>query len=216
MVLLWRMRDGTLLDFNEAVCGYLGYTREELLKLHPQDVRAGLSAESLRAELNELLAMPGRSNIIATEYRRKDGSTFPAESRRSILDTPQGRVVVVNSRDLSERRRAAQARYQKKIARLGQSALAKRDPAELLEQAVQSVLEGLSGDVVAYLERGAGPDEVVVKRIDGLSAVPPGASVAVCDPHSPLGRVFDTAQPVVVEPRWEEEGPVSYTHLTLP
>src|SRR5678809_1264135 len=137
MVLLWRMRDGTLLDFNEAVCGYLGYTREELLKLHPQDVRAGLSAESLRAELNELLAMPGRSNIIATEYRRKDGSTFPAESRRSILDTPQGRVVVVNSRDLSERRsaerrRAAQARYQKKISRLGQSALAKHSAACLL------------------------------------------------------------------------------------
>ncbi|OAI52707.1 hypothetical protein AYO46_04940 [Betaproteobacteria bacterium SCGC AG-212-J23] len=209
MVFLFRMRDGMLLDFNEAVRSYLGYTRAELLALRPQDVRAGLSPEKLRAELNDLLATPGRSNIIATEYRRKDGSTFPAESRRSILDTPQGRVVVVNSRDLSERRsaekrRVAQARYQKKIARLGQSALAKREPAELLEQAVQSVLEGLSGDVVAYVERGAGTHEVVLKRVDGLGEPVPEASVAECAPSSPLGRVFATAQPLVAEPRWGE------------
>ena len=215
MVFLFRMRDGVLLDFNEAVCSYLGYTREELLRLRPQDVRAGLTAEALRAELNELLVTPGRSNIIVTEYRRKDGSVFPAESRRSILDTPQGRVIVVNSRDLTERRsaekrRAAQARYQKKIARLGQSALAKRDSAELLEQAVQSVLEGLSGDVVAYVERGAGANEVVARRVDGLTEALPEAAAAVCDPHSPLGRVLATEVPAVVEPRWKEEGPLPF------
>jgi diguanylate cyclase (GGDEF)-like protein len=124
-------------------------------------------------------------------------------------------VIVVNSRDLTERRsaekrRAAQARYQKKIARLGQSALAKRDSAELLEQAVQSVLEGLSGDVVAYVERGAGANEVVVRRVDGLTEALPEASAAVCDPHSPLGRVLATEVPAVVEPRWKEEGPLPF------
>jgi diguanylate cyclase (GGDEF)-like protein/PAS domain S-box-containing protein len=208
MVFLWSNR--SLLDFNQAVCSYLGYTREELLRLHPRDIRTDLTEEGLQAELNELLATPGRSGMIVTEYRRKDGSTFPAESRRSILDTPQGRVVVVNSRDLTERqsaekRRAAQARYQKKIARLGQSALAKRDAAELLEQAVQTVLEGLSGDVVAYVERGATSNEVVLKRVDGLPGEQaPGASVAECAPSSPLGRVLATSQPSAVEPRWSE------------
>jgi len=209
MVFLFRMRDGALLDFNQSVCNYLGYSRDELLKLKPQDVRLGITPESLRAELNDLLGVPGQSNIVLTEYRRKDGTTFPAESRRSILDTPQGHVVVVNARDLTERRsaekrRAAQARYQKKIARLGQSALAKRDAAELLEQAVQSVLEGLSGDVVAYIERGTRADEIVLKRVAGLAEPAPEVSVADCEPGSPLGRVLATGDPAVVEPRWSE------------
>ena len=215
MVFLFRLRDGALLDFNQAVCGYLGYSREELLELHPQDVRTDVTAESLRAELAELIAAPGRSNIVVTEYRRKDGSTFPAESRRSVIDTPQGRVVVINSRDLSERRRAekrraTQARYQKKIARLGQSALAKRDAAELLEQAVQSVLEGLSGGVVAYVERNATPGEVVLKRVDGLAEALPEAAVAHCRRESPLGRVLDGAAPLIVNPPWGEEEPLPF------
>jgi PAS domain S-box-containing protein len=90
MVFLFRMRDGVLLDFNEAVCSYLGYTREELLRLRPQDVRAGLTGEALRAELNELLVTPGRSNTIVTEYRRKDGSVFPAESRAASSTRRRG------------------------------------------------------------------------------------------------------------------------------
>ena len=209
MVFLFRLRDGALLDFNHSVCAYLGYTREELLNLRPDKVRTDATPESLRAEITELLATPHRSGTVLSEYRRKDGSTFPVESRRSIIDTPQGRVLVVNSRDLSERRsaekrRAAQARYQKKIARLGQNALAKRDAAELLEQAVQSVLEGLSGDAVAYIERGATAGEVVLKRIDGLPGVAPEASVSECSPETPLGRVLATAQPSVAEPRWGE------------
>src|SRR6185295_17610064 len=215
MVFLFRLRDGALLDFNETVCTELGYTYDELLTLRATDMRSGITPESLRAEIAALLDSPERSNTVVSEYRRKDGSTFPVESRRSIIDTPQGRVLVVNSRDLSERRsaekrRATHARYQKKIARLGQSALAKRDSAELLEQAVQSVLEGLSGDVVAYVERGAGANEVVVRRVDGLAEALPEASAAVCDPHSPLGRVLATEVPAVVEPRWKEEGPLPF------
>ncbi len=54
--------------------------------------------------------------------------------------------------------RASQAkhlRYQDKIARFGQSALAGGDASALVKEAVQSVLEGLRADAVAYLEPGA-------------------------------------------------------------
>ncbi len=197
MVFLFRLRDGTLLDFNETVCAMLGYTRDELLALRASDMRTDTTPESLRAEIAALLGSPSRSNTANTEYRRKDGSTFPVESRRSIIDTPQGRVLVVNSRDLSERRsaekrRATQARYQKKIARLGQGALAKRDAAELLEQAVQGVLEGLGRGAVAYVERGATPGEVVLKRVDGLA------------------EVVQDAQPLIVNPPWSEGEPLPF------
>src|SRR6185295_7930837 len=101
-------------------------------------------------------------------------STFPVESRRSVLDTPQGRVLVINSRDLTERRsaerrRAAQARYQKKISRLGQSALSQCDTGEFIQKAVQSVLEALGGGAVAYVERGPGEGEVILRRAAGLA-----------------------------------------------
>ncbi|HYY61471.1 MAG TPA: PAS domain S-box protein, partial [Burkholderiales bacterium] len=137
MVFLFDLANGRLLDFNQTACTLLGYTREELLGLRAWDIRAHVSAENLRAETATLLRTGAHTTTIRTEYKRKDGSTFPVESHRSLLDTPQGRVLVVNSRDLSERmsaerRRAAQARYQKKVARLGQAALSKRNPAELI------------------------------------------------------------------------------------
>jgi diguanylate cyclase (GGDEF)-like protein/PAS domain S-box-containing protein len=215
MVFLFRLRDGALLDFNEAVSTSLGYTREELLAIGPSNVRTDTTPESLRAEISELLATPQRSNTVLSEYRRKDGSTFPVESRRSIIDTPQGRVLVVNSRDLSERRsaekrRATAARYQKKIARLGQTALAKRDAAELLEQAVQSVLEGLSGGAVAYVERDAQPEEVVLKRVSGLAEAVPEASVAHCRRESALGRVLQRGEPLSVNAPWNEGEPLPF------
>jgi diguanylate cyclase (GGDEF)-like protein/PAS domain S-box-containing protein len=215
MVFLFRLRDGSLLDFNQSACNYLGYSREELLALRATDIRTDVTPETLRSEITELIEAPGRTNSVFTEYRRKDGSTFPVESRRNILDTPQGRVLVVNSSDLSERRsaekrRAAQARYQKKIARLGQTALAKREAAELVEQAVQSVLEGLGGGAVAYLERGAGEREVVLRRAGGLAQPATEAGVADCPASSPLGRVLESSEPVVAKAPWTDGAPLPF------
>jgi len=215
MVFLFQLRDGNLLDFNQSACIYLGYTREELLKLRAEDIRTDATMRSLRTEISDLLEAPGRSNISVTEYRRKDGSTFPVESRRSLLDTPQGRVLVVNSRDLSERRsaerkRAAQARYQKKISRLGQSALAKHAAAELIEQAVQSVLEGLGGGAVAYVERGAGEGEVVLRRVVGLATPASEAQVAGCAAGSLLARVLGGSEALVGTAPWQEGEPLPF------
>jgi diguanylate cyclase (GGDEF)-like protein/PAS domain S-box-containing protein len=220
MVFLFRLRDGRLLDFNQSAFIYLGYAREELLKLRAEDIRTDVTSDGLLAEISDLLEAPGRSSISVTEYRRKDGSTFPVESRRSLLDTPQGRVLVVNSRDLSERRsaerrRAAQARYQKKISRLGQSALAKHSAPELIEQAVQSVLEGLGGGAVAYVERSTseaerGSGEVVLRRVVGL-ALPAGeAQVARCVPGSLLAQVLERSEPVIDVAPWGDGAPLPF------
>ncbi len=215
MVFLFRLRDGSLLDFNQSACKYLGYSRDELLALRAVDIRTDVTPEALHSEVAELIETPGRTNTVLTEYRRKDGSTFPVESRRNILDTPRGRVLVVNSTDLSERRsaekrRAAQTRYQKKIARLGQTALAKRDAAGLIEQAVRSVLEGLGGGAVAYVERGAGEREIVLRRAAGLAEPATEAGVADCPAHSPLGRVLESSEPAVANAPWADGAPLPF------
>ena len=203
MVLLFDLASGRLLDFNETACTFLGYSREELLRLSGKDIRVGVTAEQLQAETREMIrAGGGRRHTVITEYRRKDGSTFPVESHRSLIGTPQGRVLLINARDLSERmraekRRAAQARYQKKISRLGQAALSKRDPAELLAKAVQSVLDGLGASAVAYFERDEA-GQMVLRRAAGLEN-PREPAVLAIDPASRLAAALERSEPVVLK-----------------
>jgi diguanylate cyclase (GGDEF)-like protein/PAS domain S-box-containing protein len=218
MVFLFELNAGRLLDFNETACKQLGYTRPELLQLRASDIRPDATAAALRTETTELLGLAGRTNTVITEYRRKDGSTFPVESRRSLLDTPQGRVLVVNSRDLSERmsaekRRATQARYQKKISRLGQAALSKRNPAQLIAKAVHSVLDGLGAGAVAYLERGSGEREVVLRRVAGLASTPSDSAVVRIERDSPLAPLLDASEPVVLNAPWKEGLPLPFEWL---
>jgi diguanylate cyclase (GGDEF)-like protein/PAS domain S-box-containing protein len=215
MVLLFDLATGGLVDFNQAACRLLGYSREELLGLRAWDIRANETREMLCAETAALLRTPARASTVSTSYRRKDGSTFPVESHRSLLDTPQGRVLVVNSRDLSERmsaekRRATQARYQKKIARLGQSALSKRHPAELIAKALQSVLEGLALGPVAYLERSSAQGELVLRRVAGLASMPEGPARAHIDATGPLARMWRSADPIVINGPWHEAPPLPF------
>jgi diguanylate cyclase (GGDEF)-like protein len=66
----------------------------------------------------------------------------------------------------------ANARYQTKIARFGEDALAKREADELIAEAVRHVLEGLGGGAVAYLEGAPDDAEVVLRRMEGLSLEP--------------------------------------------
>ncbi|HYX66970.1 MAG TPA: EAL domain-containing protein [Burkholderiales bacterium] len=213
MVFLFDLASGRLLDFNETACSYLGYSREELLARSGKDIRVGATAETLRAETAEMIRLGGRRNTVNTEYRRKDGSTFPVESRRSLIDTPQGRVLLINSRDLTERvraekRRAAQARYQKKISRLGQAALSKHDPAELVAKAVQSVLEGLGGGAVAYFERGDDPREMVLRRTAGLGTAPAEPLALRLEATSPLAPALGSAEPVILNGPWQGAPPL--------
>ena len=74
----------------------------------------------------------------------------------------------VTDRKRAEARQAAHLRYQQQLAVFGRSALDRREPGELIEGAVQSLFEGLGADVVAYIERGASTDELVLRALAGV------------------------------------------------
>ncbi|HEY7241311.1 MAG TPA: PAS domain S-box protein, partial [Burkholderiales bacterium] len=96
MFFLVDMQENRLLDFNETACAALGYKREELIGMRSDLVLAGRSLEEIRASHEELVKK--RTLTGETTYRRKDGSIFPVELRRTVLESPEGRILVINSR----------------------------------------------------------------------------------------------------------------------
>src|SRR5690606_4123108 len=120
------------------------------------------------------------------------------------VESDEGAIVVVNARDLTERRRAeerqaAHLRYQECTARFGQAALAKRDAAGLVAEAVQVVREALGSGVAAYLERGAGELEAIVQGIAGASEAAAGGGAGELAPEEAVCQVLRTAEPVLVD-----------------
>ncbi|MBK8742292.1 MAG: diguanylate cyclase [Betaproteobacteria bacterium] len=110
-----------IIDANESAWGKLGYTREELLALHPQDI------DTSDPETHRTAGAPPLNDGAATFetcHRRKDGGTFPVEVmiRYITLDRPYALAI---ARDITERRRA-DGEVQKLQAQLRDQAV--RDP----------------------------------------------------------------------------------------
>jgi PAS domain S-box-containing protein len=92
-------------DVNNTACRLLGYSREELLQMGPQDVLPASRAELERA-YDEFIENPSHIRGMHSYYRRKDGSTFPFESTRHVLHSGATRIIAAISRDITERKRA--------------------------------------------------------------------------------------------------------------
>jgi len=197
MVLLIDIRRRRFIDFNESACRQLGYTREELLKRGSGDIRVDQSDASLDHEFEVLVASVERSDMTLATYRRKDGSAFPVEVRRTVHDTPEGPILVVNARDLTERkaadeREALHLRYQETLARFGQDALGKREPQALITEAIDSVVKGLGADAVLYVEPGQNPGELVLRAGVGYDS-----ELVACAPGNAVETAFASSEPFV-------------------
>ena len=197
MVLLIDIRRHRFIDFNESVCKQLGFSREELMRTGPGHIRVDTPNEVLDREFEDLVASAMRSDFAVATYRRKDGSTFPVEVRRTVHDTPEGPILVVAARDLSERqaaeeRQAVLARYREALARFGQEALGKREPGELVAEAIQAVAEGLGAEAVLYVEPGPQPGELVLRAGFGYQS-----EVLAAAPGNAIETAFSSSEPFV-------------------
>ena len=89
-------------DVNDTACKLLGYSREELLAMGPQDLLPASRAE-LEKSYDELIAHPSFESGMKTSYRRKDGSLLPFESTRRVLRSGDSYIITAISRDIRER-----------------------------------------------------------------------------------------------------------------
>jgi diguanylate cyclase (GGDEF)-like protein/PAS domain S-box-containing protein len=108
MILLIDPRRMRYVDVNETVCRTLGFTREEMLSMGPQDLLP-VPRDALQREYDGFVADPATIHGMNSGYRCKDGTTLPFESTRRLLFTESGPLVVAISRDIRQRREAEQA-----------------------------------------------------------------------------------------------------------
>jgi diguanylate cyclase (GGDEF)-like protein/PAS domain S-box-containing protein len=85
-------------DVNDPLCAALGYTRNELLQMHPDEL-IPFTREQLRATYT-LLTQGGDVPAIRSHYRCKDGSLLPYESRRHAVRSDGRWLIVSIARDI--------------------------------------------------------------------------------------------------------------------
>ena len=125
-VVMFLDSDGTIRHQSPAVERVLGYAPEALVGeeafgyIHPDD------QERTAATFSEVLAKPGPHGPVEYRFRHQDGSWRWMEALgNNLLSDPGVRAIVVNSRDVSERKRSEEElrRAEERFRSLVQNAL---------------------------------------------------------------------------------------------
>jgi diguanylate cyclase (GGDEF)-like protein/PAS domain S-box-containing protein len=95
----------SIIDINDTACRKLGYSREELLSMAPQEV-VSISREELSRIYGRLIEGGEGDTAVGGWYKRKDGSRFPVEVFRRSVPSEGSHVIVAVVRDVTERRAA--------------------------------------------------------------------------------------------------------------
>jgi len=95
-------------DVNSSMCRMLGYTREEIIAMEAAEIVAADEIVHIDPTLEAIKS--GADYLREWQFRRKDGSTFPAEVRATSM--PGGNLLVV-IHDVTARRAAERALSEK-------------------------------------------------------------------------------------------------------
>ncbi|MGB7769419.1 MAG: PAS domain-containing protein [Verrucomicrobiia bacterium] len=105
--IFWMTRDAGLTYVNEQACRSLGYTREELMRLHLWDFDPVFPKERWDADWKQFQQdKQGGTQQMETFHRRKDGSVFPVSISSKHLWFGDTELHVAGARDISEHRQA--------------------------------------------------------------------------------------------------------------
>jgi PAS domain S-box-containing protein len=94
-------RDSYYIDANASICRMLGYSREELIGLHASDIVTETEIQHIAPALSVIKTKSDYHR--EWEFRRKDGSQFPAEVIATMM--PDGNLLGM-IRDITERQQA--------------------------------------------------------------------------------------------------------------
>jgi PAS domain S-box-containing protein len=177
---------GRFLEVNRVACEFLGYTREELLRMTPADV----TAPELVAKVPVIIAQLQHEDHIFFEMvlQRRDGTALPMELNSRIIEYAGGPAVLSIARDITDRKRGeeALARWAAQLALLsdvGRQIAAILGLEQVLDQAAQLVHDKFGYHHVALFIVDRERQDLVMKAISGefVALFPPNHRV-------PLGQ----------------------------
>ncbi|MCP3471040.1 PAS domain S-box protein [Bradyrhizobium sp. CCGUVB1N3] len=135
--------DGRVLDVNRNACESLGYGRDELIGSIPLFFDLEMDEAAWRINRERLKA--GGIATLESHYHRKDGTVFPVEVRMREFCEGGQRQTISLSRDITERKRAAET------FRVMQAELTHANRAAAMGQVTASVTHELSQPITAML-----------------------------------------------------------------
>jgi hypothetical protein len=113
--------EGCFLQVNDVACERLGYSREELLQMGPENIDAPEFAE-LVPDRVAMLRAEGHL-YFETAHVHRDGSRIPVELSSRVIDYDGGKAVLTVARDVSRRKELErQLRQQERLAAMGRLA----------------------------------------------------------------------------------------------
>jgi diguanylate cyclase (GGDEF)-like protein/PAS domain S-box-containing protein len=96
---------GNVIEANDAFCHMLGYTQDEMAQLNVTDWDAQWSREELDNAFSEFV---GKSALIETVHRHKDGTLINVEISASGVELDGNNYFFGSSRDITERKQIEQ------------------------------------------------------------------------------------------------------------
>ncbi len=92
------------IDVNESACQNLGYSREELLEISPQEINYEFTQEKMQRLLHESFEQnKNRDFTVESIHQRKDGSVFDVEVFFKCVHIESEKILVAVARDITER-----------------------------------------------------------------------------------------------------------------
>jgi len=160
-------RDGRVRYISPSVERILGYSTQEMIghkdieKVHPEYV------DTIEQMFQSLLAQPQSTQTIQYIFRTKDGEDVWLEATgNNLLDDPAIQGLLVNTRDITERRRAEQEQRM----RSQMQALSENSPDLITRMDTEGKVFYINPTIESYT--GSGPDTYLGKELReaGLNA----------------------------------------------
>lgn len=141
-------RDGRIKYVNKTCCRWLGYTKEELLKLSIWDIDPLHPPEKYRLFFKQ--AQTTQVPPFETAHRRKNGTTFPVEVSINYIIEEGSAYLIGIVRDISERKE--QERRQHFFTGLNMALRELSDPVEIMRATATAIGRHLRVSRCAYGE----------------------------------------------------------------